>query len=1169
MASTIDRAGEKLALAVRALGKLGDDVRAAGQLLALLGWQLPPGVDDIGLSQLDVSTVASRLDALVELRSREDATELELAAATAEVVAALAAALDHLRTIGASLQASPEYLSATGIVEQFFPRLADLLVIQLLGSAMPATVPFGALLGVFEFRLLPTDATIFQPRHVRQIVHWERLGSLFSDPGSLLHDVYGWGTADYDGNALVTNIGRVLDHLAVDSALRPLPRAAEEQIAGRAVPQADSDPGAQLFVSLAKGLGFDSFNAGVTLYAVRATAPGGDDGGIGVSPFVSGTTDTSFELSERLSLVLGASAGIESGLALILRAGQEPELLSGLLEPPAGAAPPPAFALALRHSAPAGERQVLFSAPGLQVDAAAIVAGGGASAGSGINPSLSAAIEDGRIKLVPERSDGFLASILPAEGITTTLDLMISWSQRDGVRIHGGAGLRTTIGLHRQVGPLQFDTLDLAFNAAPDELAFTAAVSGAARIGPVTARLESIGAALALRFEQGNLGNADLGVRFEPPNGVGLSIDAAAVSGSGFLFFDPQRGQYAGVMGLTLEGGISLTALGLIATRLPDGGGGFSLLVLVTAEDFKPISLGMGFTLTGIGGLLALNRTFDETVLRAGLKNHTLDSVLFPRDPVRNAPQILSNLNKVFPVAAGHHLFGPMLRLAWGTPTLITADLGVVLEIGARLRLLIVGQLVAILPRPEHDLLRLQMDAVGVLDFDQGTASLDATLYDSRLLKRFVLTGDMALRLKWEGSPNFALAVGGLHPAFNPPANFPRLERIALNLAAGDNPRLRCEAYFALTANTVQFGARAELYAAAAGFSLHGQIGFDVLIQLDPFAFLADFFAQVQLKRGSRNLFKVRVEGSLAGPRPLHVRGKATFEILWWDVSVRFDKTLIEGATPPPPEPVDVLVRLRAALAEPANWTARLPEGQRPMVTLREAPGAPEGVLLHPLGSLTVTQGVVPLDLEISRFGSSTPAGARRFTISGASLGDRAQATRSINQLFAPAQFFEMSDDQKLSRPSFELLAAGVGIGSDAFSFSADAGDWLEVEAIDFETITIDSETGASQVDTENRYVLSAELLGKQASFGAAGSSELRRAGKARYQTTRVAHSLAKEGWSIVATGDLSVQALPDGDAGAPGSYTQAVQALQALKQHDPVRAAGLQILRLSELKDQ
>src|SRR5512143_1856115 len=158
------------------------------------------------------------------------------------------------------------------------------------------------------------------------------------------------------------------------------------------------------------------------------------------------------------------------------------------------------------------------------------------------------------------------------------------------------------------------------------------------------------------------------------------------------------------------------------------------------------------------------------------------------------------------------------------------------------------------------------MDAVGVLDFDQGTAALDASLHDSRLLNKFVLTGDMAMRLKWSAPPSFALAVGGLHPAFNPPANFPKLERIAINLAAGDNPRLRCEAYFALTSNTVQFGARAELYASASGFSIQGETGFDVLIQVSPFAFLADFYAQLQLKRGSTSLFKVRVEGALAGP---------------------------------------------------------------------------------------------------------------------------------------------------------------------------------------------------------------------------------------------------------------------------------------------------------------
>ena len=65
------------------------------------------------------------------------------------------------------------------------------------------------------------------------------------------------------------------------------------------------------------------------------------------------------------------------------------------------------------------------------------------------------------------------------------------------------------------------------------------------------------------------------------------------------------------------------------------------------------------------------------------------------------------------------------------------------------MRLIILGQLRAILPREDKPILRLKMDALGVVDFEQGEMSLDATLYDSRLLQ-FGLSGDMALRARWE-----------------------------------------------------------------------------------------------------------------------------------------------------------------------------------------------------------------------------------------------------------------------------------------------------------------------------------------------------------------------------------------------------------------------------------
>jgi len=424
------------------------------------------------------------------------------------------------------------------------------------------------------------------------------------------------------------------------------------------------------------------------------------------------------------------------------------------------------------------------------------------------------------------------------------------------------------------------------------------------------------------------------------------------------------------------------------------------------------------------------------------------------------------------------------------------------------------------------------------------------------------------MRLKWSGSPNFALSVGGLHPAFNPPPGFPKLERIAINLSSGDNPRLRCEAYFALTSNTVQFGARAELFASAAGFSIQGEVGFDVLIQFDPFFFLAEFHAQLQLKRGSTNLFKVRVEGSLAGPRPLHIKGKATFEILWWDVSIRVDKTLVAGERPPSLEPVDVMPQLKAALRNPANWKGQLPDGQRPMVTFRATPGNSTGVSLHPLGTLTVKQGVVPFNLDISKFGQATPAGARRFTISGATIGGRSQTTQPVKDFFAPAQFLDLSDGEKLSRPSFESMTAGIVFGSDEFVFTDDSSDWLEVPAIAFDTILMDKQANTSRPSSStDRYQLSVAHLNTQARFGAAGASDLRRTGKARYRTTVGKYQVAKDSWNIVATADLAVQPVPGVEAGASVSYSEAAQALQTLEQFHPA-TGSLHILRLSELKN-
>src|SRR4029434_4675790 len=106
----------------------------------------------------------------------------------------------------------------------------------------------------------------------------------------------------------------------------------------------------------------------------------------------------------------------------------------------------------------------------------------------------------------------------------------------------------------------------------------------------------------------------------------------------------------------------------------------------------------------------------------------------FPADPIRNAPQIISDLRSLFPPTNGRHVFGPMAIISWGTPTILSLEIGLLLELPDPIRLIILGRLKAILPDERAALVQVRMDAIGIIDFDKGDVSLDATLYDSRIL---------------------------------------------------------------------------------------------------------------------------------------------------------------------------------------------------------------------------------------------------------------------------------------------------------------------------------------------------------------------------------------------------------------------------------------------------
>ena len=128
--------------------------------------------------------------------------------------------------------------------------------------------------------------------------------------------------------------------------------------------------------------------------------------------------------------------------------------------------------------------------------------------------------------------------------------------------------------------------------------------------------------------------------------------------------------------------------------------------------------------------------------LAEGVRSGGLNSIMFPHDVVANAPQIISDLRSFFPPETGTFLIGPMAKLGWGTPTLVSLSLGIIIEIPGNVA--IVGVLRVALPTDDAAVVVLQVSFVGAIEFDKSRGWFFASLFDSRVLF-ITIDGEMGL----------------------------------------------------------------------------------------------------------------------------------------------------------------------------------------------------------------------------------------------------------------------------------------------------------------------------------------------------------------------------------------------------------------------------------------
>ncbi|GII54246.1 hypothetical protein Pth03_26350 [Planotetraspora thailandica] len=657
------------------------------------------------------------------------------------------------------------------------------------------------------------------------------------------------------------------------------------------------------------------------------------------------------------------------------------------------------------------------------------------------------AVRRGKLVISLGQGDGFLSSL--GGSVEVPFDLGLIADTKDGVRFEGGTGLKVNLPVAASlfgVFTVQYVELEVMLDT---RVLLELRGGFSLKLGPFTATVDKLG----LSGDLTSLSDgADIGdvVKFLPPKGIGLRLDAGVVKGGGYLFIDPERGEYAGALELTLAGSFSIKAICLITTKRPDGTDGWSLLLLIYGQF--SVHVAFGIFLTGVGGLIGLHHRVDVQALTDGMKTGVLDDILFPANPVGDAPRIINRYRQLFPFESDSLVLGPMLELAFSQPPIVYVRLGLLFEVRNALggdkpltltKVVLIGQLLAQLPPKATGspaVLKLLVDVVGFYDAQEKFLMIRARLRDSFVgIEGFAtlnLSGELLLAMRFGDDPSFVLSAGGFHPAFKDvPAGVPAvLERMAVSFGFGPM-RFRCETYFAITSNSVQAGFKIAVSAKLGPASIEGHLGFDALIYLKPkFRFIVGIDFAVSLKAFGSSLCAVTVTMQLEGPGEWHAVGHFSFSILWWDVEVGFDEKW--GSAPAIEEQTTSATQaIRSELSDPQRMLPEAPAGGAGLVTLASVESGPVP-FAHPLGRLTIRQKAFPFEVTVDRLGTKRlTEGSVRYSVSDVLVGEKSvkATTTPVLDHFARAQFMEVGEQERIGGKSFERFPCGVSVGTDAY----------------------------------------------------------------------------------------------------------------------------------------
>ena len=1084
-------------------------------LLEELGYELDSTDGEVALLS-GIQDLLSIIQDLIDLLKNYDSISEDNIELVEDIILIITKAYkeiqDNLDPVKAFLN-SNSINSTINDFDDFPKRLIEYLIITYFSKFRQSFYAINRILGLFGKEEDSNSGISYV------VINWERYKYLFSGPITLFNEEYHWDTNFKDqSEKFLSRLEQIFLGLNIPTGLYNQSDSVRSFLNN----EADTK---ELRIPFYQGGNWpDNWNE-LSINISSIPSGNGNLSGLFLYPYFFGQILNEFDLNENFSVEIEQKAELDAGFGMQIRPPFDIHFKTDIFSSPTNSGD---LSSQLNLKLKSEDEYILVG----RKDSSRLSVRETAFSIFAVNKNdkqdfgVDYTIKEFKIVIGGGEGDGFLQTVLPEEGITASFSMTLGYSIVKGFYFVGSGSFEIVVASHIQLGPLDINNLTLGFAPGTDGLGLTTAAGLKLELGPFVAVVEGLGLKSDLTFpdEGGNLGPADLAFGFKPPTGIGLSLDASIVKGGGYLFFEPEEERYGGALELVIAEKISVVAIALITTRFPDGSKGFSLLLLISVEFSPGIALGMGFFLSGLGGMIGLNRTVNTDALRAGVKQGSVDHILFPTDVVANIQRIITDLREFFPPQRDQFIIGLMAKLTWGVPTLLSVEFGIAIEFKSPVRLAILGVIKLVLPTEDEAIIRIQVNFIGVIDFDEGYLMFDASLFGSKILT-FTLEGDMALRIFWGKQKEFLLSVGGFHPAYSPPAflKVANMTRLTLNILSG-NPSLTLTTYFAITSNTVQFGAQIDFYFKVSKFKVIGYFGFDVLFQFSPFRFIAGIRAGVEVMLGSTVLFAIQLAFELQGPTPWIANGTASFKILFIKISVKFSKTWGERREDILPG-IPVLPKLLEALEQPRNWVGDLPSNKFLLTSMKKIDLEEGQILMHAAGTLTIRQTIMPLGMEISKFGNYTPVDIKSAFISSINIDGKDSSFKDVKDGFAPAEFKEMEDQDKLTAPSYKDEVSGVKITATEslhLNYGINRIVNYEVRVSDYDR---KSEQPYALYNPLRKDILidKQSLFRKMTKGGAVGKSELSQELKKQNFRNEKAVNLQPENYVITNVADLSL----------------------------------------------